>query len=136
MRKLSNSTILLLVGIVIFLVGCIQPSKYEDAKENGYKVDATIVEIKSREDPGIDGAPDTMEYTIYGDYEIDGKKYEHVKIATHYDSCDCKVGDTIEFVANPDSPDEPMFEGGVLCVIGFLIACAGLISKMKRKKKA
>ena len=46
MRKLSDSSILIIIGIVIFLLGCIQPSRYENAKENGYEVDARIVDVE------------------------------------------------------------------------------------------
>jgi len=43
MKKVKGSTWLLWIGIAVFLVGCIGPFRYEDAIENGYRVEATAV---------------------------------------------------------------------------------------------
>ena len=135
MGKLSSSTGALLLGIAIFLVGCIQPSKYEDAKENGYEVDATIVEVDESVSTGMDGAPDSTVYTVYADYEVDGEEYHHVKVGKYYDTDAYYVGKTIQVVVDPEKPGKPMFEGGILCTVGFLIAVAAIIHRIKKKRK-
>lgn len=138
-KSISHSTLALILGILLFLVGCIQPSKYEEAKENGYEVDAKIVDIKVDIEHDLESGYVSTAYTIYADYQVDGVEYKHVKVAKLYDSDKYHVGDTIKTVVNPDNPGKAMNEGGVLCVVGFLIALGGGISKFssyKRSKKA
>lgn len=134
MKKLSGSTLALLMGIVIFLLGCIQPFRYETAKESGYEVDATIVEVKVREETDSEG-PSSTAYIVYADYEVDGKQYKHVKIGKYYDTDQYYVGKTVKTVVNPNNPGKPMFEGGVVCVIGFVIITGAIISKIRGNKK-
>lgn len=134
MIKLLNSTTVIILGVIVFLVGCIQPSKYEKAKENGYEVDATIVDVKIEEEHDLDGGLDSTSYTVYADYEVDGKKYEHVKVGKYYDTDEYYVGKVIKVVVNPNSPGKPMFEGGILCVIGFIVSIIGIVAKIKSKK--
>lgn len=133
--KFLNSTTIIIIGIVVFLIGCIQPAKYEKAKENGYEVDATIVDVKIEEEHDLDGGLDSTSYTVYADYEVDGKKYEHVKVGKYYDTDEYYVGKVIKVVVNPNSPGKPMFEGGILCVIGFIVSIIGIVAKIKSKKK-
>jgi len=132
LSKFSKSTITIIIGSVIFLIGCIQPFKYESAKENGYEVDATIVEVIEKDESNFDDSSTSC--TVYADYEVNGKEYKHVKVGKYYDADSYYVGKTIKVVVDPNSPDETMFEGGVLCTIGFLIAGWGIISKIKNKK--
>ncbi len=127
--KFWNSTTFLVLGILIFLVGCIQPSRYEAAKESGYEVEATIVDVVKKEQM------DDVAYDIYGDYSANGKEYRRVKLKTVYQADSYAPGQTIQVVVNPDDPGEMMFEGGVLCVIGFVMAVAALIFKSKKKKQ-
>ena len=134
--KLLNSTTAIVVGVIIFLIGCIQPAKYEQAKETGYEVDATIVEVKIKEEPDMEGGPDSTSYTVYADYEVDGKKYEHIKVGKYYDTNEYYVGKVIKVVVNPNSPGSPMYEGGILCIVGFFVIVGGIIVKIKQKKKA
>ena len=132
MKKLSNSTLILLLGIVIFLLGCIQPARYEAAKEKGYEVEATIVKVVQKEETNFE-APDTTACIIYADYEVDGQKYEGVRVAKYYDTDDYVVGDTIKVVVNPNRP------GSRMRVIGFLIMMVPIIHKIRctvKKKKA
>lgn len=136
MSKLLNSTTVIILGVIVFLVGCIQPSKYEKAKENGYEVDATIVEVVEKEETDSEGSYSSTSYTAYADYEVDGKEYKHVKVGKNYQKGTYYVGKVIKVVVNPNAPNKPMFEGGILCVIGFLVACGGVVSKIKKKKAA
>lgn len=136
MPKFSKATTVIIWGVVIFLIGCIQPARYDQAKENGYEVDATIVEVVEKEETDSEGSYSSNSYTVYADYEVDGKEYEHVKVGKYYDTDEYYVGKTIQVVVNPNSPGKPMFEGGILCVIGFLVACGGIAFKIKNKKAA
>ena len=133
MKKISKSTLILLAGIAIFLVGCIQPANYEKAKESGYEVKATVVDIVVKEETDSDGYSSTS-YTIYGNYTVDGQSYQHVKVGKYYDTTPYSVGDVIPVVVDPDNPDSTMFEGGILCVIGFVVVLFALLSKRKNKK--
>ena len=135
MSKLFNSTGILILGILIFLVGCIFPSRYENAKENGYEVDATIVEVVEKYENDSDGYSSTS-YTVYADYEVDGKQYTHVKVGKYYDTDKYYVGKVIPVVVNPNNPGAPMFEGGILCVVGFLVAIVAVIHKIRTKRAA
>ena len=134
MNKIFNSTTVLILGILIFLFGCIQPARYEKAKENGSEVEATVVEVKVREENDSEGYSSTS-YTVYADYEVNGKEYKHKKIGKYYDTDEYYVGKTVKVVVNPDT-GKPMAEGGVLCVVGFLIAIGAVVSKIKKRKEA
>lgn len=132
MSRFLNSTTAIILGTVIFLIGCIQPAKYEKAKEDGYEVDATIVDVVEKDESDSDGS--YTSYTVYADYKVDGREYKHVKVSKYYDTDDYYVGKIIKVVVDPDDPNETMFEGGILCTIGFLIVIGGVISKVKKKK--
>ena len=75
----TSSTVAIILGIIIFLFGCIQPAKYEEAKEKGYEVDATIVEVVKKEETDSEGSYTSMSYTVYAD---------------------CNTGDFIRWVAH------------------------------------
>ncbi len=130
-HRLLNNTTFLILGIIIFLIGCIQPSAYEEAKENGYEVEATIVNVVEKE--SFDG--DSITYTVYADYTVDGKEYKNVKIGKYYDTDAYYVGKTVKVVVDPDNPGKPMFEGGILCTIGFVMTIGAIISKIRNRKR-
>ena len=131
MKRICKSTWLLILGIAIFLIGCIQPARYEAAKENGYEVDAVVVEVEKKRE-----SANSTAYILYADYEVNGKQYEHIKIGKYYDSDNDYVGKTMKIVVDPNKPDSTMFEGGILCVIGFLMICTALVRKAQKRKKA
>lgn len=135
MKKMKGSTILLLVGILVFSVGCIGPFMYEDAIEKGYKVEATVTRIKEGTDIGTDGMPDSTVYTYYGEYEVDGKKYTDVKLGKSYDEKKYAVGSTMGVVVNPNNPGGTMSEGGVICTVGFVIMIIAVVQKFSERKK-
>jgi len=130
-EKLFNNTACLIMGIIIFLIGCIRPYAYEEAKENGYEVKATIVDVVEKE--SLDG--DSITYTVYADYTVDGKEYKNVKIGKYYDTDAYYIGKTVKVVVDPDNPGKPMFEGGILCTIGFVMTIGAIISKIRNRKK-
>ena len=136
MRDCIFSALIIVFGIVIFMIGCIQPFRYEMAKENGYEVEATIVDIETAiEDDSETGLTSTS-YTIYADYEVDGKAYKGVRVGKYYDTEKYAIGDKINVVVNPNAPGKPMFEGGILCVIGFLVSIGGIIAIIPKKNTA
>ena len=136
LKKFFNvSTIMIIVGIIVFLIGCIQPSRYEDAKENGYEVDATIVEVITEIENDSESGYTSTSYTVYADYEVDGKEYKHVKIGKYYDTDEYYKGKIVKTVINPDSPGKVMYDGGILCVVGFLVLIGGIVTKIANRKK-
>lgn len=133
MYRLLNSTVALILGTILFLIGCIQPSKYENAIESGYEVDAKIVEVKSRES---EMETETItKHTVYADYEVDGKEYKHIKIGNSLVGDEWYVGNTVKIVVDPENPQRALSEGGILCTIGFVIAAGAIIVKLKNRKK-
>ncbi len=136
MKKFFQGTnLILIIGILIFLVGCIFPYRYEKAIEEGYEVEATVTDIVERAQTAAEAGPDDTSYTLYGDYTIDGKEYTHVKLGKNY-SDSHYIGEKLKVVVNPDNPGKPMFEGGILCTVGFLIAIGAIIAKVSAKRKA
>ena len=137
--ELSGSTLVLLLGIVVFLLGSIQPMRYENAIANGYEVDAKIVDIENVEDYDVVEECDVTEYHIYVDYTVDGEEYTHVKAEETENRDKYRVGDTMKLVVNPDKPGKKMFDGGILATIGMLITGYGIfciVSDRRKKKKA
>lgn len=130
-EKLKNPiTVLLLLGIVVFLLGCIRPCKYEQAMESGCIVEATIVQVKKSETEGEGGfVIDT--YKLYADYTFNGETYKHVKLKNY--GSEGYVGQKVNIVVNPDT-GKPMGEGGFLATIGFLIMAAAVVMKISEKK--
>lgn len=135
MKKILTDNIFLILGILIFLVGCIQPYAYERAKESGYEVEATIVDVKVRDESDADGGFVSTSYTVYADYQVDGKEYKHVRIGKYYDTDEYYVGKTVKVVVDPDDPGDTMFEGGILCTVGFVITGVAIFFKIKNRKK-
>lgn len=137
--ELSGSTLVLLLGIVVFLLGSIQPMRYENAIANGYEVDAKIVDIENVEDYDVVEECDVTEYHIYVDYTVDGEEYTHVKAEETENRDKYRVGDTMKLVVNPDKPGKKMFDGGILATAGMLIIGYGIycvIADKRKKKKA
>ena len=131
----SASALILLIGIVIFWLGSIQPMRYEFAKTDGYEVDAKIVAIEAVEDYDVVEECDVTEYHIYVDYTVDGEEYTHVKAEETENRDKYRVGDTMKLVVNPDKPGKKMFEGGILATVGVLTSGFGTICVIDDKKK-
>ena len=135
LKKLSGSTLILLLGIALFLIGCIQPFRYESAIESGYQIDATVVEVKTRDETDSESGYTSTSHTVYADYTFDGKEYKHVRIGKYYDTDDYYVGKTVKIVVDPNNHGKIMKEGGVVCTVGFVIAIIGIVVKITDKKK-
>jgi hypothetical protein len=71
-------------------------------------------------------------YTVYGDYEFEGKEYTHVRIGKysepHY------KGEMIEAVVNPRNLSKTITEGGVFNVIGFVVIIYAVVLKYGERK--
>ena len=128
---MKSSTKILLVGIVMMAISLTVNMFYEDAKAQGYEIDARITRILCHEstDPGMD---DT--YVAYGEYEVDGKVYSNKRLG--YCPDDAVVGETMKIVVNPNDPEDRLPEGGVLAVFGLPIVCYALYLKHKERKAA
>ena len=128
---MKSSTKILLVGIVMMAISFTVNMFYEDAKAQGYEIDARITRIVCRTstDPGMD---DT--YVAYGEYEVDGKKYSDKRLG--YCSDDAVVGESMKIVVDPDDPEDRLPEGGVLAVFGLPIVCYAIYLKHKERKAA
>ncbi len=134
MRKLSNiifPIIAIVVGIVVIVMGVnkMNSKKLYDASTTG-----VIVGIE-REWTGTDeDGYDQYNYTVYVDYEIDGKKYENVKYPS-YDSS-MQKGDEVTILyqsANPENIAEGNLTGNatIMIVIGAVFALIGVAMEIK-----
>jgi hypothetical protein len=136
MKKFLTNVMIALLPIAIFLLGCIQPMRYENAIAKGYKIDATITKVESK----VEEVEYAGEYTvdsIYVDYEVDGQKYENVKVGKYSDGG--SKGEVIQIVVNPNNPGKVMKEGGVLATVGFILMLVmyipAIVATVKEKKK-
>ena len=130
MEKLLNSTTVLIIGVIIFVLGGYQNNLYEQAKANGYEVEAEIVEVIVERE--VDEILDYT-YAVYADYTVDGKKYTHIRIGEY--TSPKYVGKKITVVVNPENPDKMMAEGGIFLTFGFVAAIGAAISKIIVKNK-
>ena len=124
----------MILGILLFLVGCIQPIRQEFAREDGYEVEATIVEVKERDEHDSESGYVSTSYTVYADYEFKGTEYNHVKVGKYYNTDQYYVGKTVTVVVDPNNPGKLFAEGGVLCVAGFLLAIGAIVVKIRARK--
>lgn len=136
MKKSLTNVMIVLLPIAIFLLGCIQPMRYENAIAKGYKIDATITKVESK----VEEVEYAGEYTvdsIYVDYEVDGQKYENVKVGKYSDGG--SKGEVIQIVVNPNNPGKVMKQGGVLATVGFILMLVmyipAIVATVKEKKK-
>ena len=135
MKKLFQAPgVIIIIGVIVLLIGLIQPLRYELAQKNGYEVDAVIVEVKKEHEDDLETGYSSISYTVYADYELDGKEYKHVRIGKYYDVEYC-VGQTVKVVVNPKAPNKPIYEGGILAVAGFLTVGVGIVICCAGKKK-
>ncbi len=134
MRKILSiilPIVFVAAGIVMIVMGVnrLNSKKNYDASTTG-----VIVGIE-REWTGTDADGfDQYDYTVYVDYEVDGKKYENVKYPT-YDSS-MQKGDEVEILyqsANPANIAEGNLSGNAtfMIVFGVVVALIGVVSAIK-----
>ena len=126
---MKKTTIALIVGIVIFFIGCIPVALYEQ----GVEVTAKVTRIETKEESDSDLSYTYLSYTLYGDYTVNGKEYKDQKLNKVYEKPELENG-TYKVVVNPES-GKPMYEGGILCVAGFITVICALICARSNKKK-
>jgi hypothetical protein len=136
LKSLIFSLISVIIGIAIIAGGI-----YMFATRNAYDstVSATIVDVEEEWQSGTDGDADKLVKTFYIDYEINGKKYEHIQSPVSEDSL--KVGDTVEILyqsKNPDKIAAPNISkkafmiiaaGAVFFVVGLVLFFKSLIAR-------
>ena len=134
MRKIINiliPVIAVVAGIVVIVLGAnkMHSKKLYDASTTG------VITGIEREWNGTDeDGFDQYNYTVYVDYEVDGKKYENVKYP-NYDSS-MKKGDEVTVLyqsANPENIAEGNLTGNAVFIIvaGALLALVGLFTGFK-----
>ncbi len=134
MRKIFNilfPVIAVAAGIVVIVLGA---KKMSSKKNYDASVTGVITGIE-REWTGTDeDGFDQYDYTVYVDYEVDGRKYENVKFPA-YDSSMHK-GDEIEILYQSSNP-ENIAEGNVagnavfIIAVGAVLALIGIVTAVK-----
>ena len=123
-----SGTVLIIIGIVGFLLGCVQPFRYEMAKRDGYEVEAEIVYVETKA-----GADDKV-VAYYANYELNDKKYQNIKIGK-LDGEKYDTGDEVRIVMSPIQEEIPMFEGGILAVVSLPVLVCGMLLELKEIKR-
>ena len=134
MRKLSNiifPVIAIVVGIVVIVMGVnkMNSKKLYDASTTG------VITGIEREWTGTDeDGFDQYNYTVYVDYEVNGKKYENVKYPSYESSM--QKGDEVTILyqsANPESIAEGNLSGNatIIIVVGAVLALVGVVTEIK-----
>lgn len=147
--KVNWITIILGLGFLFFGAGLILGGYFlnkghSDFMERAVEIEATIVDIK--EDVEYDDFDDEYEtdYTVFVSYEVDGKKYENVKLS--YYTSSMRIGNPVTIYCDPENPSEFRVKYGlnvvgiVLYVLGGILSIGGIIivicSFVKKKKVA
>ncbi|MBR1761923.1 MAG: hypothetical protein IJ731_00970 [Eubacterium sp.] len=134
--KKTVSIIMSFVAIVfgvVFAVSGIKTISEKDLYDTQIK--ATVVDVQEEWESSADpDEPDRLVNTAYIDYEVNGKKYEHV-LAPEQDD-DLKIGDTVDILVQSKNPEKisalnPTKGGVIFIVLGVLVAIAGCVSVIK-----
>ncbi len=125
--------ICLIIGIVLTVLGFIQFWNYENSS---ITVEATVTEIRDR----VQSMDDVCDYryVYYGEYTVDGEKYEKVKLKTEQTNDPepkHKIGDKLEIVVDSKNPGHKMAEGGVFGTVGIVMIVWNMIALCNVKKK-
>jgi hypothetical protein len=135
MKKLLP--IIISIGVVVFGIGFAISGISTIANKDKFdtQITATVVDVQEEwEVSGDPDQPDRLVHTAYIDYEVDGKKYEHVLAPEQDDNL--KVGDTVEILAQSQNPEKisalnPTKGGIIYIVFGAVAAVAGCVSTIK-----
>ena len=99
------------------------------------QITATVVDIQQEWESSADpDDPDRLVDTAYIDYEVDGKKYEHV-LAPEQNG-NMKVGDTVDILVQSQNPEKisalnPTKGGIIFIVVGVIAAIGGCVSTIR-----
>ena len=120
------------VGI-IFVVNGISTIANKDKFDT--QITATIVDIQQEWESSADpDEPDHLVDVAYIDYEVDGKKYEHVLAPEQKDNM--KVGDTMDILVQSQNPEKisglnPASGGVIFIIVGAIAAVVGCFSTIR-----
>ena len=118
---------------IIFVISGIKTIAEKDLYDS--TVTATVVDIQEEWETSADpDEPDRLVQTAYIDYEVDGKKYEHVQAPEQNDNM--KVGDTVDILYQSKNPEKisgqnPTAGGIIFIVLGALVAIVGCFSAIR-----
>ena len=118
---------------VVFAVSGIKTVSEKDLYDTQIK--ATVVDMQEEWESSADpDQPDSLVNTAYIDYEVNGKKYEHVLSPEQDESL--KIGDTVDILVQSKNPEKisalnPSKGGVIFIVLGVLVAIAGCVSVIK-----
>jgi len=118
---------------VVFAVTGIKTISEKDLYDT--QITATVVDVQEEWESSADpDEADRLVNTAYIDYEIDGKKYEHVPAPEQDDNI--KVGDTVDILVQSKNPEKisglnPTKGGVIFIVLGILVAIAGCVSSVR-----
>ncbi|MBQ6066237.1 MAG: DUF3592 domain-containing protein [Clostridia bacterium] len=134
MRKIFNIVfpiVFVVAGIFVVILGI---GKLRNKDTFDASTTAVISGIE-REWKGTDSDGfDEYDYTVYINYEVDGKKYENVEYPGYNSSM--KTGDELEIKyesANPENISEANITGSatIMIVMGAVFALVGIVSSLR-----
>ncbi len=120
------------VGI-IFVVSGISTIANKDKYDT--QITATVVDIQEEWETSADpDEPDRLVNTAYIDYEVDGKKFEHVLAPEQDDNM--KIGDTVDILVQSKNPEKisslnPAKCGIIFIIVGAIAAVVGAFSAVR-----
>ena len=124
----------LIVGLILFSIGAVMNTKYED---EGIAVSAVITRIETEDD--TDDGPISYKHTFYGTYTVDGNTYTDVRLGSYYNSSTTppqSVGDAYDLIVNPDNPSKQLPEGGLFLSAGMILSVVYGVKIYQERKKA
>ena len=117
----------------VFAVSGIKTISEKDLYDT--QITAAVVDVQEEWENSADpDEADRLVNTAYIDYEINGKKYEHVPAPEQDDNI--KVGDTVDILVQSKNPEKisglnPTKGGVIFIVLGILVAIAGCVSSVR-----
>lgn len=134
--KKTISIIMSVAAVVfgtVFAVSGIKTISEKDLYDT--QITAAVVDVQEEWESSADpDEADRLVNTAYIDYEINGKKYEHVPAPEQDDNI--KVGDTVDILVQSKNPEKisglnPTKGGVIFIVLGILVAIAGCVSSVR-----
>lgn len=118
---------------IVFAVSGIKTISEKDLYDT--QITAAVVDVQEEWESSADpDEADRLVNTAYIDYEINGKKYEHVPAPEQDDNI--KVGDSVDILVQSKNPEKisglnPTKGGVIFIVLGILVAIAGCVSSVR-----
>ncbi len=135
MKKLVGilMSVFAVVAGIIFVISGIKTIADKDLYDT--PVTATVVDVQEELETATDpDDTDRLVKTAYIDYEVNGKKYEHVLAPEQDESL--KVGDTVEILCQSKDPSKisgknPAKGGAIFIALGAAVAICGGFSAFR-----